>query len=109
MAAEDRDRLARRRVPNPRRLVRRGRDDPRAVRRERGAPDRVAMAAEDRDRLAVATSQTRAVLSYEAVTTRAPSGEKAALWTRPSWPLRTAIALPVAASQTRAVIVLKTP
>ena len=39
--------------------------------------------------LPVAASQTRAVLSYEAVTMRAPSGEKAALLTESSWPLRT--------------------
>ena len=35
---------------------------------------------------------------------RDPSGLKAAELTWPSWPLRTAIALPVAASQTRAVL-----
>ena len=50
------------------------------------------------------TSQTRAVLSSDAVTMRDPSGLKAADRTESAWPLRTAIALPVAASQTRAVL-----
>jgi hypothetical protein len=36
--------------------------------------------------------------SRDEFSTRAPSGEKAALLSRPSWPFRTAIALPVAAS-----------
>lgn len=40
----------------------------------------------------------RAVLSREAVTTRVPSGEKAALRTTSSWPCRTLISLPVVAS-----------
>ena len=52
----------------------------------------------------VAASHSRAVLSAEAVTTRAPSGEKAALRTTSSWPRRTAICLPVAASHSRAVL-----
>ena len=52
----------------------------------------------------VATSQIRAVSSCEAVTTRAPSGEKAALLTPRSWPLRTLIVLPVVTSQIRAVL-----
>ncbi len=38
-----------------------------------------------------------------AVTTRAPSGENAALRTELSWPRRTAISAPMAAPQTRAV------
>jgi hypothetical protein len=49
VAAEDRDRRARHRVPNPRRLVVRSRDDTRAVRRKGGAFDRVVMPAEDRE------------------------------------------------------------
>jgi hypothetical protein len=54
--------------------------------------------------LPVAASQTRVVLSSEAVTTRAPSGEKAAVKTflSSSWPLTTAITLRLLASQTRA-------
>ena len=52
----------------------------------------------------VAASQTRAVLSLDAVTMRDPSGLKAAEMIELPWPLRTAIALPVAASQTRAVM-----
>ena len=47
----------------------------------------------------VPASHSRAVLSSEAVTTRVPSGEKAALRTPLSWPRRTAISLPAAASQ----------
>ena len=35
---------------------------------------------------------------------RVPSGETVAFQTSPPWPLRTAIALPVTASQTRAVL-----
>src|SRR5271165_4094883 len=54
--------------------------------------------------LPVAASHSRAVLSSEAVTTRVPSGEKAALETQSSWPRRTAISLPVAASHSRAVL-----
>ena len=52
----------------------------------------------------VAASQMRAVLSYDAVTMRDPSGLKAADFTWSSWPRRTAISLPVAASQMRAVL-----
>ena len=46
----------------------------------------------------------RAVLSYDAVTMRAPSGLKAADVTSSSCPRRTVISLPVAASQMRAVL-----
>ena len=54
--------------------------------------------------LPVAASQTRAVLSKDAVTTRRPSGLNAALLTTSSWPLSgSPIGLPVAASQMRAV------
>ena len=66
--------------------------------------DRILMAAEVAIALPVAASQTRAVLSYDAVTMRDPSGLKAAEVTSSSWPLKVAIALPVAASQTRAVL-----
>ena len=54
--------------------------------------------------LAIAASQTRAVLSADAVTMRDPSGLKAAEVTQFKWPRRTAISLAVAASQTRAVL-----
>ena len=49
-------------------------------------------------------SQMRAVLSRDAVTMRDPSGLKAAEVTSRSWPRRTAISLPLAASHTRAVL-----
>ncbi len=48
-------------------------------------------------------SQTRAVWSFEAVTTREPSGLNAAEDTPPACPFSTAIGLPSDASQTRAV------
>jgi hypothetical protein len=48
-------------------------------------------------------TQTRAVLSAVAVTTRLPSGLKLALNTEPVWPLSRAISLPLSASKTRAV------
>ena len=49
-------------------------------------------------------SQTRAVLSPEAVTTRLPSGLNAAEWTGSVCPWREARVLPESASQTRAVL-----
>src|ERR1700720_2269222 len=50
------------------------------------------------------TSQTRAVLSFDAVTMRLRSGLNAALHTACSWPVSgSPIGSPVAASQTRAV------
>ncbi len=52
----------------------------------------------------VAASQTRAVLSEDAVTMRDPSGLKAAETTALLVAAEDAIALPVAASQTRAVL-----
>jgi hypothetical protein len=52
--------------------------------------------------LPVSASHSRAVLSADAVTTRLPSGLKAALHTRFVWPLRTAASLPVSASHSRA-------
>ena len=52
----------------------------------------------------MAASQTRAVLSSLAVTTRRPSGLNAALNTVSRWPERVARGLPVAASQIRAVL-----
>ena len=52
----------------------------------------------------VAASQSRAVLSSDAVTMRDPSGLKTADYTRPSCPRSTAISLPIAASQIRAVL-----
>ena len=51
----------------------------------------------------LAASQTRAVPSSLAVTTRAPSGLKAAETTESVWPRRSASSLPLAASQMRAV------
>jgi hypothetical protein len=54
--------------------------------------------------LPAAASHSRAVLSRDAVMTRVPSGEKAALKTALSWPRRTAMSLPAAASHSRAVL-----
>jgi len=51
----------------------------------------------------VLTSQMRAAPSQDAVTTRAPSGLKAAEWTCPSCPASVARARPEVASHTRAV------
>jgi hypothetical protein len=56
------------------------------------------------DRPKTLVSQTLAVLSRDAVTTRDPSGLNTALETASSCPRRTAISLPVAASQIRAVL-----
>ena len=50
------------------------------------------------------TSQTRAVLSLDAVTMRDPWGLKTAKCTKSTCPRRTAISLPVAASQMRALL-----
>jgi len=52
----------------------------------------------------VAAFQTRAVLSSDAVTTRVPSGENAAVATASLCPLRTISWRPLAASQMRAVL-----
>ena len=51
----------------------------------------------------VAASHTRAVLSSDAVATRAPSGLNAALLTVPSCCMGSPIGAPVTASHTRAV------
>ena len=100
------DRLAGRGVPEPRRLVRRRGDDALAVGAERRAHDLDIMASSGSPiGLPVAASQTRAVLSSDAVTMRLPSGLNAALSHHSSWPLSgSPIGLPVAASQTRAVL-----
>ena len=49
-------------------------------------------------------SQTRAVLSYEAVTIRLPSGLNAAEWTEEVCPWSVVMVLPESASQTLAVL-----
>jgi hypothetical protein len=49
-------------------------------------------------------SQIRAVLSYDVVTIRDPSGLNAAECTASPWPRSTAISFAVATSQTRAVL-----
>ena len=55
--------------------------------------------------LPVSASQSRAVLSKEAVTMRLPSGLNAALATSSSWPLSgSPMDLPVSASHSRAVL-----
>ena len=70
---------ASRAVPNAGRFVFGGGDDSRAVWAEGDGDDTAAMALERNEGAPVAASQMRAVLSSEAVTTRAPSGLKAAL------------------------------
>ena len=62
------------------------------------------MPAQRHDSRPVATSQMRAVLSHEPVTTRAPLGLKEADQTPNSWPLRTISSCPLRASSTRAVL-----
>ena len=90
-------------VPDPRRLVRGG-DDPLAVGAERGGVDHVGVPLEVGEVLPESASQTRAVLSPEAVTIRLPSGLNAAEWTDEVCPWREARGLPESASQTRAVL-----
>ena len=81
MAAQDRDLLAGRRIPDAGGLVSRRRDDARpsglkaAEVTKRRWPRRTAIS------LPVAASQMRAVLSADAVTMREPSGLKAAEFT----------------------------
>ena len=66
-------------VPDPRRIVGRGGDDPLAVGAERGGVDRCGVPLGRVAKvLPESASQTRAVLSPEAVTTRLPSGLNAA-------------------------------
>ena len=97
-------------IPYPRRglhevenaLERRRHDAP-PVWAEFGARQGTIMADERDDLPPVSASQMRAVLSSEAVTTRRPSGLKAASLTRSSWPVRTINCCPVSASQIRAV------
>ena len=104
MAAQDRDLLGGRGVPDAGGLVRDAvtMRDPSGLKAAEFTssswPRRTAIS------LAVAASQMRAVLSCDAVTMRDPSGLKAAEFTSPSWPRRTAISLAVAASQMRAVL-----
>ena len=76
------DRLAGLRVPQPRRLVLRRRDDALAVGAERRAPHRDFVASSGSPIcLPVSASHTRAVLSSAAVTMRLPSALNAALYT----------------------------
>ena len=101
------DRLAGRRVPDARRLVRRRGDDALAVRAERRARHIASHGLSSGLPIALplATSQIRAVLSRDAVTMRLPSGLNAALYDSFTWPLSgSPIGLPVAASQIRAVL-----
>ena len=65
-------------VPDPRRAVAARGDDARAVRAEGGAIDRARVPAQVASGAPLAASQIRAVPSQLAVTTRAPSGLKAA-------------------------------
>ena len=62
------------------------------------------MAAQDRDLLGGRGVPDAGGVVRDAVTMRDPSGLKAAEYTVSSWPRRTAISLPVAASQMRAVL-----
>ena len=74
MSGERRQRLARGGVPHARGLVVRRRDDARAVRAELRAITASSCPASVASALPVAASHTRAVLSYDAVTMRVPSG-----------------------------------
>ena len=103
------DRLARRRVPDPRRLVLRGRDDARAVRAERRGLTRPALPAQ----LARSACPVRRGSQHRApscvrherasTTARAVRAERGGVHL-PWCPRSAAIGLPVAASQTRAVL-----
>ncbi len=105
VVAQNGDLLGGRGVPDARGLVVRRGDDARAVGAERGG-----MSPNPRGRcrtaicLAVAASQTRAVLSSDAVTMRDPSGLKAAELTNSLVAAQDGDRLPVAASQMRAVL-----
>ena len=96
VALEACDLLARGRVPHARRPVIGGGDDARPVRAECGAPDTVLVALEACDLLARGRVPHPRRLVPEAVTTRAPSGLKAALRTRPSWAIRATWRLSIA-------------
>ena len=104
MAAEDGDHLARRGVPDARGVVLRRGDDARPVGAEGGGTDPILVAAEDGDRLAGrGVPDARGVVVRRRDDARPVGAEGGGIdlfW----WPLRTAIALPVAASQTRAVL-----
>ena len=85
MAQRPGQRLAGLRVPDPGGPVARGGDHARAVGAELGGEDLPLMAQRLGQRLAGLASQTRAVLSAEAVTTRVPSGLNWAELTPFSW------------------------
>ena len=103
MPLEGREALAGFGVPDPRRGVHRGGDDPVAVGLKAARrPLRVPL--EGARSLPESASQTRAVVSYEAVTTRLPSGLNAAELTGWVCPWRVARGLPESASQTCAVL-----
>ena len=79
MPLEHGEALSRSGVPDPGRVIVRGRDDAIAIGAERGRVDRFGVPLEHDDRLADRASQTRAVGSSEAVTTRVASGLNAAV------------------------------
>jgi hypothetical protein len=91
----------RRRVPDPRRAIAGTGDDAGAV-GEKAALSTTSSWRRTLISVPVVASQIRAMRSREAVTMRAPSGEKPALSTWSSWPRRTVISVPVAAPQIRA-------
>ena len=83
MAAQDGELLAGGSVPEPGGLVPGRGEHARPVGREHRRVDRILMAAQDRSSWPVAASQSRAVSSSDAVSTRAPSGENTAEKTDP--------------------------
>ena len=94
----------RRSVPYLRRLVVAGGDDPRPVRAERRRPLTPVCPLSERTSAPVLASQTFAVMSSLAVTTRDPSGLNDAELTTPVCPLSVRSSAPVWASHTFAVL-----
>jgi hypothetical protein len=85
--------------PEPRALVVRCGEHPPAI-------NRVSMARKEAGSWPLLASQSRAVSSSDAVSTRRPSGLKTALLTSSVWPWKMARRLPLSASQSRAVLSL---
>ena len=104
MAAQDGDCRAGRGVPDAGGLVVGRGDDAPAIGAEGGAGDQALVAAEDGDRRAGrGVPDARGIVIRRRDDARAV-GAEGGEETGPSWPPRTAIAVPVAASQTRAVL-----
>ena len=104
MAFQDGDLLAALRIPDARGVVTRRRHHPLAVAAERRGQYDAGMAFQDGDLLAALRIPDARGVVVDAVTTRLPSPLNAALVTESVWPFRTAISLPLSASQMRAVL-----